>query len=94
LQQLFASGINVVVDYLWGESAKTVIVAIAKAVDDGTPVRFVHVGGASGEQNVELPVQRFALRQSCSWAAERRVYVSKFCCNRSGTSSKRLNRQP
>ena len=55
LKQVFASGINVVVDYLWGESAKTVVVAIAKAVDDGTPVRFVHVGGASGEQNVELP---------------------------------------
>jgi NADPH:quinone reductase-like Zn-dependent oxidoreductase len=55
LQQLFASGINVVLDYLWGESAKTVIVAIAKAVEDGTPVRFVHVGGASGEQNVDLP---------------------------------------
>jgi NADPH:quinone reductase-like Zn-dependent oxidoreductase len=55
LQQVFASGIHVVVDYLWGESAKTVIVAIAKAVDDGTPVRFVHVGGASGEQNIELP---------------------------------------
>ncbi len=42
------------VDYLWGESAKTVIVAIAKTVGD-RPVRFVHVGGASGEENVELP---------------------------------------
>src|SRR5271154_5261676 len=50
-----ASRIDVVVDYLWGESAKTVIVAIAKAVDDGTPVRFVHVGGASREENIELP---------------------------------------
>src|SRR5438105_4894297 len=47
LKQVFASGINAVIDYLWGESAKTVIVAIAKAVDDGTPVRFVQVGGAS-----------------------------------------------
>jgi NADPH:quinone reductase-like Zn-dependent oxidoreductase len=55
LKQAFASGINVVIDYLWGESAKTVIVAIAKAVDDGTPVRFVHVGGASGQENIELP---------------------------------------
>ncbi|MEI9980475.1 MAG: zinc-binding alcohol dehydrogenase family protein [Edaphobacter sp.] len=55
LKQVFASGINVVVDYLWGESAKTVIVAIAKAVDDGTPVRFVHVGGASQEESIELP---------------------------------------
>lgn len=55
LKQVFASGIDVVIDYLWGESAKTVIVAIAKSVDDGTPVRFVHVGGASGEANIDLP---------------------------------------
>jgi len=55
LKEQFATGIDVVVDYLWGESAKTVIVAIAKAVEDGTPVRFVHVGGASREENIELP---------------------------------------
>ncbi len=55
LKQAFAQGINVVIDYLWGESAKTVIVAIAKTVEDATPVRFVHVGGASGEENIELP---------------------------------------
>lgn len=55
LKAVFVSGINVVIDYLWGENAKTIIVAIAKAVDDGTPVRFVHVGGASREENVELP---------------------------------------
>jgi NADPH:quinone reductase-like Zn-dependent oxidoreductase len=51
----FARGIDVVIDYLWGESAKTVIVAIAKAVEDAHPVRFVHVGGASREESVELP---------------------------------------
>lgn len=55
LKQVLAPGINVVIDYLWGASAKTVIVAIAKAVEDGTPVRFVHVGGASREENIELP---------------------------------------
>jgi NADPH:quinone reductase-like Zn-dependent oxidoreductase len=55
LKQVFAAGIDVVIDYLWGESAKTIIVAIAKAVEDGTPVRFVHVGGASREENIELP---------------------------------------
>jgi NADPH:quinone reductase-like Zn-dependent oxidoreductase len=55
LKEQFATGIDVVVDYLWGESAKTVIVAIAKAVEDGAPVRFVHVGGASREENIELP---------------------------------------
>jgi NADPH:quinone reductase-like Zn-dependent oxidoreductase len=51
----FARGIDIVIDYLWGESAKTVIVAIAKAVEDAHPVRFVHVGGASREESVELP---------------------------------------
>jgi NADPH:quinone reductase-like Zn-dependent oxidoreductase len=55
LKEQFAKGIDVVIDYLWGESAKTVIVAIAKAVEDGIPVRFVHVGGASGEESIELP---------------------------------------
>jgi NADPH:quinone reductase-like Zn-dependent oxidoreductase len=55
LKQAFAAGINVVIDYLWGESARTAIVAIAKAVEDATPVRFVHVGGASGEESIELP---------------------------------------
>lgn len=55
LKQAFASGIDVVIDYLWGQSAKTVIVAIAKAVDDAKPVRFVHVGGSSGEANIDLP---------------------------------------
>ena len=47
--------VDIVIDYLWGESAKTVIVAIAKSVDDAKPVRFVHVGGASGEANIDLP---------------------------------------
>jgi NADPH:quinone reductase-like Zn-dependent oxidoreductase len=55
LKEVFAHGVNVVVDYLWGESAKTVIVAIAKTVEDATPVRFVHVGGASGEEEIALP---------------------------------------
>ena len=51
----FAHGIDIVIDYLWGASAKTVIVAIAKGVEDARPVRFVHVGGASREENIELP---------------------------------------
>jgi NADPH:quinone reductase-like Zn-dependent oxidoreductase len=51
----FTQAIDVVIDYLWGESAKTVIVAIAKAVEDARPVRFVHVGGASGEESIQLP---------------------------------------
>jgi len=61
LKQQFAAEINVVVDYLWGKSAETVIVAIAKAVDDATPVRFVHVGAASGG---DIELQGAALRSS------------------------------
>jgi NADPH:quinone reductase-like Zn-dependent oxidoreductase len=62
LRSEFAHGIDVVVDYLWGESARTVIVAIAKAVEDARPVRFIHVGGASREENVAIP--GVALRSS------------------------------
>ena len=51
----FGEGIDVVVDYLWGETARTIIAAIAKSVEDVTPVRFVHVGGASGEESIDLP---------------------------------------
>src|ERR1700733_9520942 len=55
LMREFAKGIDVVVDYLWGESARTIIAAIAKSIEDATPVRFVHVGGASGEKSIDLP---------------------------------------
>jgi NADPH:quinone reductase-like Zn-dependent oxidoreductase len=54
LKSIFTDGIDVVIDYLWGESAKTTIIALAKTVEE-KPVRFVHVGGASGEANIELP---------------------------------------
>ena len=57
----FAYGVDVVIDYLWGASARTIIVAIAKAVEDAHPVRFIQVGGASGDA-LELPSA--ALRSS------------------------------
>jgi NADPH:quinone reductase-like Zn-dependent oxidoreductase len=55
LIQEFANGVDVVLDYLWGESARTIISAIAKGAEEATPVRFVHVGGASGEASIDLP---------------------------------------
>lgn len=61
LTTAFADGLDVVVDYLWGTSARTIIVAVAKAVEDAHPVRFVQVGEASREP-VELPAA--ALRSS------------------------------
>jgi NADPH:quinone reductase-like Zn-dependent oxidoreductase len=54
LKQVFPEGIDVVIDYLWGESAKIAIVALAKTIEDNS-VRFVHVGGASGDVTVDLP---------------------------------------
>jgi NADPH:quinone reductase-like Zn-dependent oxidoreductase len=51
----FANGIDVVLDYLWGRSARILISAIAKAIDDATPVRFIHIGGASGDESIDLP---------------------------------------
>jgi NADPH:quinone reductase-like Zn-dependent oxidoreductase len=58
----FAHGIDIVIDYLWGESARTIIVAIARGVEDAHTVRFVQVGAASREENIELPSA--ALRSS------------------------------
>jgi NADPH:quinone reductase-like Zn-dependent oxidoreductase len=58
----FTRGIDVVVDYLWGQAARTIIAAVAKSVEDARPVRFVQVGAASGEDNVEIPSA--ALRSS------------------------------
>ena len=55
LKQAFAGGIHVVVDYLWGESAQTILIAIAKTVEDATPVRFVQLGEAGGESTIALP---------------------------------------
>jgi hypothetical protein len=54
-------GVDVVVDYLWGRSAETVVVAIAKATEDVKPVRFVQVGGISGG---EIALPGAALRSS------------------------------
>lgn len=62
LKKEFAHGINVVLDYLWGTSAETIIVAIAKAVDDAAPVRFVQIGTAGGEETISLAAA--ALRSS------------------------------
>ena len=50
----FRQGIDVVLDYLWGPSAETLLVAAAKAGPDGVPIRFVQIGSISGT-NVTLP---------------------------------------
>ena len=50
----FAKGVDVVLDYLWGTSAKCLLVAAAKVGSDGVPMRFVQVGSASGPE-IALP---------------------------------------
>ena len=44
----FAQGVNVVIDYVWGSSAETLLIAAAKAQPEAMPVRFVSVGSMSG----------------------------------------------
>jgi len=51
---LFEAGIDVVVDYLWGASARAILLALAKTVGDHA-VRFVQVGSAGGEGSIDLP---------------------------------------
>ena len=53
LKETFSGGIDVVIDYLWGESAKTTIVALAKTIEKA--VRFVQVGSAGGDAEIALP---------------------------------------
>ncbi|MGV2122106.1 quinone oxidoreductase family protein [Agrobacterium vitis] len=48
----FADGVNVVLDYLWGQSAELLLDAAAKA--NAVPLRFVQVGAVSGGQ-ISLP---------------------------------------
>nr|WP_199040378.1 zinc-binding alcohol dehydrogenase family protein [Dyella sp. ASV24] len=61
LKQEFAHGVDIVIDYLWGKSAEIIMMAIAKAAEDGRAVRFVHVGASSG---ADIVLPGAALRSS------------------------------
>jgi NADPH:quinone reductase-like Zn-dependent oxidoreductase len=50
----FHQGVDVVLDYLWGMSAETLITAAAKAGAEAVPIRFVQIGSISGT-NINLP---------------------------------------
>jgi NADPH:quinone reductase-like Zn-dependent oxidoreductase len=60
-EQFGGEGVDVVLDYLWGQSAETLIVAAAKAGKDAVPIRFVQIGAVSG-RDITLPSA--ALRSS------------------------------
>ncbi|MEN8511649.1 zinc-binding alcohol dehydrogenase family protein [Burkholderia sp. RS02] len=48
LEPHFREGVDVVLDYLWGASAQTLLVAAAKAAPDGRRLRFVQIGSMGG----------------------------------------------
>ena len=61
LQEHFADGIDVVLDYLWGPSARSILIAGAKAAREGVPIRFVQIGSAGG---AEIAMPAAVLRSS------------------------------
>ena len=58
----FSEGVDIVLDYLWGESAETLLVAAAKAAPEARPIRFVGIGSLSAPA-ITLPSA--VLRSSC-----------------------------
>ena len=53
-KEQFAAGVDVVIDYLWGSSAESLLIAAAKAGIDARPLRSVQVGSVTGA-NISLP---------------------------------------
>ncbi|MGA0599345.1 quinone oxidoreductase family protein [Caulobacter sp. KR2-114] len=54
LRAHFADGVDVVLDYLWGASARSILATAAKAGPAGVPIRFVQIGAAAGPE-IALP---------------------------------------
>lgn len=48
LREVFADGIDVVIDYLWVSSAERLLTAVARAAPEGRALRFVPVESAAG----------------------------------------------
>ncbi|MEZ2222828.1 zinc-binding alcohol dehydrogenase family protein [Rhizobium sp. RCC_161_2] len=53
-KEQFAGGVDVVLDYLWGESAESLLTSAAKAGRGAVPIRFVQIGAISGS-DINLP---------------------------------------
>lgn len=54
LRDHFAAGLQVVLDYLWGPSARSILIAAARAAAENAPIRFVQIGAMSGAE-ISLP---------------------------------------
>jgi NADPH:quinone reductase-like Zn-dependent oxidoreductase len=61
LQKHFSDGVDIVLDYLWGESAERLLAAAAKTSRDAKPIRFIQIG-SSGGASISLPAT--AIRSS------------------------------
>ncbi|KVG76781.1 quinone oxidoreductase family protein [Burkholderia ubonensis] len=59
LEPHFRTGVDVVLDYLWGASARALLVTAAKATPEGRPLRFVQIGSIGG---AEVPLPGAVLR--------------------------------
>ena len=50
----FKKGVDIVLDYLWGESAEALLIAAAKNGEEAVPIRFIQIGSISGS-DIKLP---------------------------------------
>ena len=53
-QDQFRDGVGVVLDYLWGPSAESLLASAAKSAPDAVPIRFIEIGSVS-EPTLTLP---------------------------------------
>lgn len=51
---VIAEGVDVILDYLWGDSAIAIMSALAKT-NKNRATRFVSIGTSSGQENIHLP---------------------------------------
>lgn len=54
LMPILANGVDIVLDYLWGDSALTIMSALARTKTDSV-TRFVSIGTSSGQEKLPLP---------------------------------------
>lgn len=58
-EAVFADGVDVVLDYLWGNPARLILEATMRIPDETKPLRFVQIGSMAGD---ELPLLAALLR--------------------------------
>ncbi len=54
VEQISGDGVDVILDYLWGQSAETLLAAIGRTRGIARPIRYVSIGGVSA-QEITLP---------------------------------------